>query len=293
MSKNQGNSEEQQTVDAVMNADSGNFFDDLEKNVNSVVYDDVQDDSATSEQVTSVESGQNSDASKGVDWDSDDNPYKKRYSDSSREAQKLAQTNKDNEQYGAIINVMKKDPKLIETVQDYLQNGGQPQSVKEQYKLGDDFVFDPDDAFSNPQSQSAQVFDRVVEKIVDRKVQQAENNMSNKIQQTEADRGKRAEARQWMKNNNMTEKEFASMMDKADKHKITYDDINLILNKDRVQQNVANSTKKQMAEQMKNARTVPQTASAVNSAETGEVAVEDQIFNAMKGLDSTDNLFGE
>jgi hypothetical protein len=293
MSKNQGNSEEQQTVDAVMNADSGNFFDDLEKNVNSVVYDDVQDDSATSEQVTSVESGQNSDASKGVDWDSDDNPYKKRYSDSSREAQKLAQTNKDNEQYGAIINVMKKDPKLIETVQDYLQNGGQPQSVKEQYKLGDDFVFDPDDAFSNPQSQSAQVFDRVVENIVDRKVQQAENNMSSKIQQTEADRTKRAEARQWMKNNNMTEKEFASMMDKADKHKITYDDINLILNKDRVQQNVANSTKKQMAEQMKNARTVPQTASAVNSAETGEVAVEDQIFNAMKGLDSTDNLFGE
>lgn len=293
MENNTSNSEEQLMQDAVMNADSGNFFDDLDKNVNSAVVDEgIQSDSAVSEQVTSEPSVQNSKSSVDVDWDSESNPYKKRYSDSSREAQKLANANKENEQYGALINVMKKDPKLIETVQSYLEKGGNV-SVKEAQNLPEDFVFDPDEAFTNPQSPSAQVFDKVVENIVDRKVNQSENNMKNAISQTEAARTKRAEARKWMKENKMSEQDFASMMDKADKHKITYDDINLILNRDRVQQNVANSTKKDMVEQMKNARSVPQTASAMGGADTGEIAVEDQIFNAMKGLDSSDNLFGK
>ena len=187
---------------------------------------------------------------------------------------------------------MKKDPKLIETVQNYLEKGGNV-SVKEAHNLPEDFVFDPDEAFTNPQSPSAQVFDKVVENIVDRKVNTSESNMRQQLSKTEAARTKRTEARKWMKDNNMSEDKFASMMDKADKHKITYDDINLILNRDAVQTNVANSTKKQMVEQMKNARSVPQTASAMGGADTGEVAVEDQIFNAMKGLDSSDNLFGK
>lgn len=44
----------------------------------------------------------------GIDWESENNPYKMRYSDSSRENSKNQQIIKENEQYAAIINVMKK-----------------------------------------------------------------------------------------------------------------------------------------------------------------------------------------
>ena len=78
MDENQSNSDERQMQDAVMGADSGNFFDDLDRSVNKEIFDDnAQDDSAASEQVTSEPIVQNSEQSEGVDWDSDSNPYKK------------------------------------------------------------------------------------------------------------------------------------------------------------------------------------------------------------------------
>ena len=51
MGQNTSNSSEAEMQDAVMNADSGNFFDDLDKDVNSAVLDnDVQSNTAASEQ---------------------------------------------------------------------------------------------------------------------------------------------------------------------------------------------------------------------------------------------------
>ena len=64
----------------------------------------------------------------------------------------------------------------------------------------------------------------------------------------------------------------------------------MILNKDKVKGNIAKNTKKGMAEQMKNVRSVPQTASGTGSADVSDITDEDRIFNTIKDMDK-DSLF--
>ena len=50
---------------------------------------------------------------------------------------------------------MKKDSGLVDHVRDYLQSGGKPdKTMKEKLKLDDDFVFDPNEAYEDPDSDS-------------------------------------------------------------------------------------------------------------------------------------------
>ena len=78
---------------------SDNFFGELESQVNGAIADTdftpteaTPPNNAGPEQVTQQESQE---GSIKVDWDSEDNPYKKRYSDSSREAVRLQDDIKD------------------------------------------------------------------------------------------------------------------------------------------------------------------------------------------------------
>ena len=81
--------------------------------------------------------------SRQVDWDSDNNPYKKRYSDSSREAVKQRETYKELEPFVPVLEAMKNDSGLVDHVRNYLQNGGAPApSVRAQLGLDEDFIFD-------------------------------------------------------------------------------------------------------------------------------------------------------
>tara|TARA_Y100001973_G_scaffold28904_2_gene43584 strand:+ start:1478 stop:2404 length:927 start_codon:yes stop_codon:yes gene_type:complete len=292
-------------LDDVANAvmsDSGDFFENLDQSVNGVIADPgtgaPQDNRVTQDLSTEAEKPQDSvnpDSERtktvDIDWDSDDNPYKKRYADSSRENTKNQQALEENQQYNAIINVMKKDPNLVETVRDYLENGPK-RSPKEQLGLSEDFIFDPEDAFGNPNSESAQVFEKVVNRIVDQKTQQTESKMANAMKAENDARTKRALANKWMQENNMSEEEFATMMDKANKHEISYDDINLILNKDKFAKKVASNQKKDVAQQIANVRksATPQ-VSGTGSVDATEISVEDKIFDSLRNLDSQDNLF--
>ena len=290
-------------VAASVMSDSGDFFDNLEQSVNGLVADPGTGAPPMQEEVTqdlkvegdepnaNVNPDSVEDKTVDIDWDSDSNPYKKRYTDSSRENSKNQEMIKENEQYSAILNVMKKDPNLVTHVRDYLENGPK-RSPKEQLGLSEDFVFDPDDAFGDPNSQSAQVFERVVNKIVDQKVSNTEQKVANAMKADQTSRQNRALARQWMEKNGMSEQEFAAMMDKADKHQISYDDINLILNKDKFAKNVASNQKKQVAEQIENVRksTTPAVSSTA-SVDATEISVEDKIFDSLRNLDTQDNLF--
>tara|TARA_R110002012_G_scaffold272092_3_gene457549 strand:- start:921 stop:1835 length:915 start_codon:yes stop_codon:yes gene_type:complete len=288
-------------MDDVANAvmdDSSGFFEELEQSVNGTIADpgtgDPQEKQVTQDLEAPKEVAENQDSNKDkdvVDWEDEGNPYKKRYADSTRENSKNQQVLRENEKYNAILNVMKKDPGLVDNVRQYLEKGPS-QSPKEQLGLDEDFIFDPDEAFTDPNSKSAQVFSNVVNRIVDRKVQATENKVATAMQEDTAARQKRAEARTWMKKNNMTEKEFAKMMDQAQKHQISYDDMNLILNKDKFAKNVAANEKKQVAEQIKNvqASSTPSIA-AQGSADNTNISTEDKIFNSLLGLDNNDNLF--
>ena len=291
-------------ADAVM-GDSDSFFDNLEESVNGMVADpgtgEPQEKAAThdSKAVEPQQAEQtNPDSVKTesveTNWDSDDNPYKKRYADSSRENtrnQELIRSAKENEQYSAIINVMKKDPGLINHVRGYLEGGGKVDPKKE-LGIDEDFVFDPDEAFQDPNSKSAQVFQRSVENIVAQKVNASEQKVANAMKADNAARTKRAAARQWMKSNNMSESEFAEMMDKANKHQISYDDINLILNKDKFAKKVASDNKQQVAKQIANVKASSTPAvTAKGGADGPNISEEDRIFDSLLSMEKNSNLF--
>lgn len=270
------------------------FFNALDKNVNGAIIDEkipqaTRQESSDPEQAThsTQEDGSNQ-------WDDDNNPYKKRYSDSSREAVNLKGQLKELEPFVPVLEAMKKDSGLVDHVRDYLVNGGQPaKTIQEKLNLGEDFMFDQSEAMSDPDSDSAKLMNAHVDSIVQQRVGamlQAEKQQSAKIQQA---RARKSEELEFMKRNNMTEDQFADFKNKAKSHRMTLDDVNYLLNRDKVAQNTANATKADMMNQMKNVRNMPTSASGVNSAGKPKKSQEDRVFDAMLGMDAElDNLFG-
>ena len=101
------------------------------------------------------------------------------------------------------------------------------------------------------------------------------------------------QAEDFKKRHNMSDNDFNALMNKAKATKFTLDDVYHVLNKERVSEGVANSTKKDMLSQMQNVRDIPTSEAGVNSAPKGEEKPDDKVFDAILGLDSTfDELFG-
>ena len=91
----------------------------------------------------------------------------------------------------------------------------------------------------------------------------------------------------------MNPEQFQVMMAEAGKRKITLEDVYHLLNKDKVNQNVANNTKDDMLKQMKNVRNIPTSASGTNSAQV-QSSPDDNVFDNIIGSDGDiDNLFGQ
>lgn len=290
-------SEEQQAVtqDAVENAVLGSaegFFDDLDREVNGAILDDKEPQQNTQEATeepvadnplfTDIEEAPQQDE---TDW-------KKRYSDSSREAQKLKQELDEFGRFKPYIEALQNDEGLVNTIRDYVQNGQKPKELKEELQLPEDFVFDIDEAISNPNSDSSKVFSTMIDRAVSQRVESRLNAEKQNTQQAmqKAERDKQASA--FKKKSGMSDDDFNEMMDWANKHQIGFEDIYLLKNKDLYMSNVANSTKDDMLKQMKAVRSIPTTASNTNS-QAKTVDANDQVFDAILGLDNqVDNLFG-
>ena len=297
----EGNPEvaEQQTADdAIFGSSSEDFFGELEQQVNGGMADEkfiptqeTQQDTGTEESVTQKEpEGSNN----TVDWDSEDNPYKKRYSDSSREAQRLNTDIKDLKPFVPVLEAMKNDSGLVEHVRDYLVNGGQPtKTVAEKLNLKEDFVFDGNEAVTDPNSDSAKVFNAQVDTVVNNKVGKILNAEKQKSAVMQQKAALVRQEKDFRSNHKMSDEEYKGMVNKAKDHVLTLEDIHFLLNRDQVQANVAKSTKNGMVEQMKNVRKMPTSASGANSQGNNQKNPDDSIFDALLGTDGDlDNLFG-
>jgi len=91
----------------------------------------------------------------------------------------------------------------------------------------------------------------------------------------------------------MSDEEYKKMVDTAKNHTLTLEDIHYLVNRDKVQGNVAKSTKDDMVKQMKNVRNMPTSASGANSQGNNEKNPDDSLFDTLLDTDSgVDNLFG-
>ena len=287
----QGNPEIAQ--DAVFGSNGDDFFEALENNVNGAIQDDVQDSEVTPsqnsgpEQVTHVEGEEGSKNETQIDWE-------QRYKDSTREAQRLHGEMSGLKPFIPVLDAMKNDSGLVDHVRNYLTNGGKPSAtIQDQLGLDEDFVFDAGEAMGNQESDSAKLMNAHVDRMVQARVGQMIGAEKERAVQTQSELNRKKEEQAFRATHKMSDEEYSSFVGNAKQHVLTLEDIHYLLNKEKTATNTANSTKKDMLNQMKNVRNIPTSASGANSQGSKEQSMEDNVFNALKGVDDDlDNLFG-
>ena len=268
---------------------SSDFFEALEDNVNSAIQDNIKETEVTRAQSSGPSQATHTPKEQGTEGNID---WEKRYKDSTREAQRMNQELQTLKPYVPVLNAMKKDTGLVEHVRDYLREGGAPaKSLPEKLGLDEDFQFNADE-LSDPNSDSSKLLNAQVDSQVQARLKQVMAAERQQMQKGQANQKRAQEAEDFQKRHNMSPEEFQAMMGEAGKRKITLDDIYHLLNKDKVNQNVANNTKDDMLKQMKNVRNIPTSASGTNSAQV-ESSPDSDVFDKIIGSDGDiDNLFG-
>ena len=270
---------ESDVQDTVFDANaSEDFFGALDQSVNGEIQEELT-------QPTS-DIGDNTPQSPSEVQQQDGEVLQKRYSDSSREAQRLNGKLKEIEPYMPILDAMREDPNLITHVRNYFEGGGQaPQTMTDKLELPEDFVFDADDAFSKNDSDSAKVLGATVDGIVQRRLGQA-----LKGQRTENQRLAKETA--FRQKHDLSEEEWSSFVDFAKGKALELDDIYYLKNRQNRDANIADRTREQMAEQMRKTQSQPQSLATAGSVAV-EQSADDSVFDTIVGLDSElDSVFG-
>ena len=260
--------------------ESGDFFESLDNSVNGGILDSEYSQS------TSQNLDDNTSASPSGVQEQGEDALQKRYSDSSREAKRLNGKLTEIEPYMPILDAMREDPNLIQHVRNYFEGGGQaPESMAQNMELPEDFSFDPDDAFSDPKSDSAKVFGATVDGIVQRRL-----NSELGKQKTENQRLARETA--FKSKVDMTENEWSTFVDFAKNKSLELDDIYYLMKRKERESNIADNARDQVATQMKKVQQQPRSLATAGSAPV-EQSQDDQVFDTLLGIDQKlDNVFG-
>ncbi len=258
--------------DAVMNS-SSDFFESLDREVNGGILDEQQ-------QPTSVQSG-NTQSSPNVEvqMQDDSEVLQKRYSDSSREAKRLNGKLKEIEPYMPILDAMREDPNLISHVRNYFEGGGQaPQSMNQQLNLDEDFVFDPEEAFQQPDSDSAKVMGATIDGIVQRR-------LNNTLQTQKTENAKMAKEAQFKQKMDMSDEEWSTFTDFAKSKSLELEDIYYLMNRKNRDSQIADSTRQEIHDKMREVQSQPSTLATQGSVSV-ERSADDNVFDTILGTDS-------
>ena len=261
---------------AVETQEADDFFNQLDRQVmGSTISEETTQ--TTSPQENPVESSSGNDEVATLE---------KRYSDSSREAKRLNQQLRDIEPYLPILDAMKEDPNLINHVKDYFEGGGStPTDLKGRLGIDEDFVFDYEDAVSNPNSDSAKLFNATVDGVVQKRLGQFANDQQVKDRQ-------RIEERTFRSKYDISDGEYGDLVDFAKNRKLTLEDVYYLKNRESAAGNAANSARNEVMDQMKNVRKTPQSLASVGTAPREEQSLDDQVFDQLLGVGERLNDIG-
>ena len=275
---------------------SSDFFSQLEQEYNGAVDDSLLD---TNDPPPKNEPGNESPVNTGpaqatplpeqgnsnsIDWE-------KRYKSSSNEARKLNEKLKETSKFEPLLNVMRKDKGLVQHIKEYLEAGGTPKIMKEKLGVPDDFVYDPQEAMEDPESNSAKLFNAQVDKAVNAKVDKKHREKVAQVKMQTANAKKLADAKRLMARHNLSTDQLKVVYEESKKRNVSLDDAYYLMNKSQVVNKAAANTRHNMINQMQNARNIPKSVSHSNSAQVEKDPTND-LFDTLKGSDDADNLFG-
>lgn len=236
---------------------------------------------------------QNKDNDDNIDWS-------KRYADSSNEAIRLAEENKQLqkqmgqiEPFMPILNAMKEDPQMLDHMKGYIEkDGSTPQSIREELKLGDDFVVDMDEAINDPNSDSAKAFGAMVNKfagnVINNRINQMETNqqertMQSRIQDEKADLKKK---------HNLTDNDIRDLDEWAANQPLNYETLYTLKNlKNRDKKIVSQLENDKTVQRSRVASIAPSLGSRGSLSEENEVSDSDLIFDKIRSAMNSGNIF--
>jgi DNA-binding transcriptional MerR regulator len=275
MSEQVGNAveapESNSVQDSVMSMGSDDFFESLDAQVNGAILDEPSQ--PTSTQSDNTQASPNVEVQEQV---SEVDTLQKRYSDSSREAKRLNGKLSELEPYMPILDAMREDPNLIAHVRNYFEGGGQtPQTMTDKLNLDEDFMFDADDAFQKPESDSAKVLGATIDGVVQRRLNSA-------LQGQKVENEKLARETDFRSRHNMNDEEWSQFVDFAKSKSLALDDIYYLMNRNNRDEKIADNTRQEIHEKMREVQQQPGTLATQGSVQT-EQSPDDSVFDAILG----------
>lgn len=185
-----------------------------------------------------------------------------------------------------ILDAMRDDPNLITHVRNYFEGGGQtPQNMAEKLNLSEDFVFDADDAFSTPESDSAKVLGATIDGIVQRRLGKA-------LQGQKSENHRLANETSFRSKHELSDEEWEVFVDFAKSKSLELDDIYYLMNRKNRDEKIADSTRKEMHDKMRETQDRPNLLATTGGAQV-ERSTDDRVFDTILGVDSKlDEAFG-
>jgi len=261
---------------AVMDMNTEDFFETLDRQVNGAIIDEPSQ--PTSEQSGNTQTSPNVEVQEEV---SEVDTLQKRYSDSSREAKRLNGKLSEIEPYMPILDAMREDPNLITHVRNYFEGGGQtPQTMTEKLNLDEDFAFDADDAFSQPESDSAKVLGATIDGIVQRRLNGA-------LQGQRAENQKLAKETDFRSRHELNDEQWETFVDFAKSKSLELDDIYYLMNRKNRDGKIADNVRQEVHNKMREVQQQPGTLATQGSTAV-EQSPDDSVFDAILG--STNEL---
>tara|TARA_R100000479_G_scaffold168457_1_gene109498 strand:+ start:139 stop:1002 length:864 start_codon:yes stop_codon:yes gene_type:complete len=279
MSEQVGNAnqapESKSVQDAVMGMSSNDFFESLDNQVNGGILEPSQ---PTSEQSGNTQTSPNVEVQNEVP-DNNLDTLQKRYSDSSREAKRLNSKLKELEPYMPILDAMREDPNLISHVRNYFEGGGQtPETLNQQLNLDEDFVFDAEEAFGKPDSDSAKVLGATIDGVVQRR-------LSNVLQSQKQENAKMAKEAQFKQKMNMSEDEWRNFTEFAKSKSLELEDIYYLMNRKNRDVQIADNARQEIHNKMREVQQQPATLATQGSTPV-EKSSDDKVFDTILGSGS-------
>ena len=263
-------------TDAVMDGVGEDFFQALDESVNGGILSDTSQPTSNdnSGNTLSSQSEVSNEVSAG-----DVDALKKRYSDSSREAKKLNGQLREIEPYMPILDAMRDDPNLISHVRNYFEGGGQtPQNMADKLNLPEDFVFDAEDAFATPESDSAKVLGATIDGIVHRRLNTALSGQRVENQRLASETSFRSK-------HEMTDDKWSEFVDYAKSKSLELDDIYYLMNRSNRDEQIADNTREELHQKMREVQQIPGTLANTGGAQVEE-SPDDRVFDAILGSDT-------
>ena len=279
MSEQVGNAnqapESNNVQDAVMGMSSSDFFESLDNQVNGGILEPSQ---TTSEQSGNTQTSPNVEVQNEVP-DNNLDTLQKRYSDSSREAKRLNSKLQELQPYMPILDAMREDPNLISHVRNYFEGGGQtPETLNQQLNLNEDFVFDADEAFGKPDSDSAKVLGATIDGVVQRR-------LSNVLQSQKQENAKMAKEAQFKQKMDMSEDEWRNFTEFAKSKSLELEDIYYLMNRKNRDVQIADNARQEIHNKMKEVQQQPATLATQGSTAV-EKSSDDRVFETILGSGS-------